>query len=215
MHRVLRIRDATTKPTVDIVLGQFTANGHTCNQGRGLDLPSRDSLCNPGAIAFDQAGNLYIADHNTEFDGNLRLLEFDADRLPSTLEKAVFGIPASRILGDSNDFTAPQCREFEKDPLCAPWEPAFYNNLMVLGFNGYLGPRFPLIYQDQLADNPLPVAALGDLQSMPVSARFDALGNLYMLDHNRSRILIYHGVYGILPLEPSYPVYMPYIRHIP
>ena len=62
---------------------------------------------------------------------------------------------------------------------------------MVIGFNAYVGgPRFPLIYQDILT-NPLPIMALGDLHSMPTSNRFDAQGNLYVLDHNRNRILIY------------------------
>jgi len=63
---------------------------------------------------------------------------------------------------------------------------------MVIGFNGYLGPRFPMVYQNPLT-NPYPIAALGDFHSMPLSARFDQLGNLYVIDHNRSRILIYRN----------------------
>ena len=47
-----------------------------------------------------------------------------------------------------------------------------------------------MIYQDPLT-NPLPVAALADFQSMPLSARFDEFDNLYILDHNRSRVLVY------------------------
>lgn len=49
-----------------------------------------------------------------------------------------------------------------------------------------------MVYQDPL-NNPLPVAALGDYQSMPLSARFDQFDNLYVIDHNRSRILIYRN----------------------
>jgi hypothetical protein len=69
---------------------------------------------------------------------------------------------------------------------------------MVLGFNGYFR-KFPMIYQNILG-NPQPVSAIADYQSMPMSARFDQAGNMYMLDHNRSRVLIYRGVY-----TPSQP----------
>lgn len=47
-----------------------------------------------------------------------------------------------------------------------------------------------MVYQDPLT-NPLPIAALADFQSMPTSAQFDQFDNLYVLDHNRNRILIY------------------------
>ncbi len=192
-HRAFRIRNVSTQPVVDVVLGQLDASGTQCNQGRGRDLPSRDSLCHPGALAFDQDGNLYVADHNSEFDGNFRLLEFDANTIPDAPTSAVFGILATRVFGRNGDFTEPDCLPPEQDPMCGPWEPAFDSpGRMVIGFNGYLGPRFPMVYQDPLT-NPLPIAALGDLHSMPDSARFDQFDNLYILDHNRGRILIYRN----------------------
>jgi PKD repeat protein len=142
-------------------------------------------------LAFDGAGNLWIADHNLEFDGNLRLLEFDADSIPDSPTSAVFGIPATRVLGREGDFSEPNCPSGRENPMCAPWEPTFDSrDRMIIGFNGYLGPRFPMVYQDPLT-NPLPVAALADFHSMPLSARFDQFDNLYILDHNRMRILIY------------------------
>jgi len=190
-HRAFRIRDVITHPVVDIVLGQLNASGMECNQGRGRDFPSQDSLCNPGPLTFDEHGNLWISDHNLEVNGNLRLLEFDADTIPDAPTSAVFGIPATRVLGRNGDFTEPNCLPREQDPICGPWEPAFDSQgRMVIGFNGYSGLRFPVVYQDPLT-NPLPVAALSDFHSMPLSARFDQFDNLYILDHNRSRILIY------------------------
>jgi sugar lactone lactonase YvrE len=190
-HRVFRINQATSQPVVDIVLGQLDINGTECNQGRGRDFPTQDSLCNPGALSFDDNGNLFVSDHNVEFDGNLRLLEFDADTLPLSPSTALFGIPATRVFGRNGDFTKPDCLSLWDDPMCAPWEVAFDSaGHAVIGFNGYLGSRFPMIYTD-LLNNPLPIAALGDLYSMPRSARFDQFGNLYVLDHNRSRVLIY------------------------
>lgn len=205
-HRVFRIRDVSTQPTVDVVLGQLEASGVQCNQGRGRDFPSQDSLCHPGGLAFDRAGNLYVSDHNLEFDGNHRLLEFDASTIPDMPTTAVFGIPATRVFGRNGDFTEPNCLSRGQDPLCAPFEPAFDSQgYMVVGFNAYLGPRFPMVYRDPLT-NPLPIAALADFQSMPTSARFDRFDNLYILDHNRSRILIYkrHEV-------EMYEIYLPLV----
>lgn len=188
-HRVFRIRQATSNPTVDIILGQLSSSAVQCNQGRGASSPSRDSLCNPGGVTLDKQGNLYVADHNLEFDGNLRLLEWDASLLPTNPASALYAIPASRVFGRNNDFTRPDC--VPGDPICAPWEPAFNSHgLMAIGFNGYLGPRFPQLYTDPLVD-PLPSAGLLDFYSMPFSARFDPYDNLYVLDHNRNRVLIY------------------------
>ena len=190
-HRVFRIRNVSTQPVVDIVLGQVDVSGTQCNQGRGESSPSRDSLCYPGALAFDKQGNLYVSDHTLEVSGNHRLLEFDADTIPDAPTTAVFGIPATRVFGRGDDFTRSTCLARDQDPMCGPFEPAFDSRgRMVIGFNAYIGFRFPMVYQSPLA-NPLPVAALGDLYSMAYSARFDQFDNLYFLDHTRSRILIY------------------------
>jgi sugar lactone lactonase YvrE len=193
-NRVFRIHHPLTQPIVDIVLGQLNATGNACNQGRGQTSPSQNSLCHPGGLSFDSAGNLYLADHNLEFDGNHRLLEYDASTLPLNPTSTIFGIPATRVFGRNNDFTASQCLPSFLDPMCGPFEPAFDSfNRMMIGFNAYVGgPRFRMIYQDILS-NPQPILALGDLQSMPTSNRFDTLGNLYVLDHNRNRILIYRN----------------------
>jgi len=188
-HRVFRIRDVTTNPTVDIILGQLDIFGTECNQGRGPYSPSQDSLCHPGALAFDNDGNLFVADHNLEADGNFRLLEWDADLLPSNPPTVIYGIPASQVFGRMKDFTEPKC--ISSDPMCGPLEPAF-NSLgnMVVGLNGYIGPRFPQVYKAPLS-NSLPVDFARDFHSMPFSARFDSRDNLYILDHNRNRVLIY------------------------
>ncbi len=195
-NRVFRIRNVSTSPVVDIVLGQTNLSGTHCNQGRDSDnqyvhpsSPSRDSLCSPGGLAFDQLGNLYVADHNLELAGNWRLLEFDANTIPNTPASVVFGIPASRVFGRNGSFTEPNC--IPGDPMCGPWEPTFdSNNQMVIGFNGYLGPNFPQIYQNPLT-NPLPTDALNDFYSHAYSTRFDQFDNLYILDHTRNRVLIY------------------------
>jgi hypothetical protein len=195
-NRVFRIRNVSTAPTVDMVLGQTNNSGIHCNQGRDSDdlytppvSPSRNSLCAPGGLAFDHSGNLYVADDSLEFAGNLRLLEFDAGTLPAKPSTAVFGVAASHVFGRNGSFTQPNCAA--GDPLCGPWEPAFSSqNQMVVGMNGYIGTRFPQIYQDPL-ENPLPFSQLNDYFSHAYSARFDQFDNLYMIDEARSRLLIY------------------------
>jgi hypothetical protein len=195
-NRVFRIRNVSTYPVVDIILGQTNPLGTHCNQGRDSDdqyihpsFPSQDSLCSPGGLAFDRLGNLYVADHNLDLAGNWRLLEFDANTLPETPASAIFGIPASRVFGRNGSFTEPNC--IQNDPMCGPWEPAFNSkNHMAVGFNGYLGSNFPQVYQNPLT-NPQPSTALNDYYSQAYSARFDQFDNLYILDHTRNRVLIY------------------------
>jgi hypothetical protein len=42
---------------------------------------------------------------------------------------------------------------------------------------------------------------------MPTTSRFDRQGNLYVLDHNRSRIMIYKGPLGEMTLPvPATPI---------
>ena len=97
--------------------------------------------------------------------------------------------------------------------MCGPLEPTFDSRgRMVIPFNSYLGSRFPMVYQDPL-QNPYPIAALADLHSMLFSARFDQLDNLYILDHNRSRILIYknrevptYAIVGVIKRPGAEPV---------
>jgi sugar lactone lactonase YvrE len=186
-HRVFRIRDPLTQPAIDVVLGQTSAAGTSCNQGRGEGAPSRDSLCHPGAVVLDPHGNVWVSDHAREIEGNNRLLEYDASLFRGNSAVSRFGIPATRVFGTGGSFTAPSCQ----NALCGPFEPAFDpRGTMVVGSNGIIGSRFPLVYDDPLkGDNP--VGALNDFHSMAYAATFDPQGNLYIADLNRDRVLVY------------------------
>lgn len=196
-NRVFRIRNVSSSSrVVDIVLGQLDVNGTHCNQGRDSDdgyahpqNPSRDSLCHPGGLALDDLGNLFVSDSNLEVAGNRRLLVYDTTLFPPDSSVAVFGIPATQVIGRNGDFEEADCLYGE--PMCAPWEPAFDSKgQMAIGFNGYFGLRFTYIYQSPLT-NPLLNAPLSDFYSHPISIRYDNFGNLYVLDLTRHRVLIY------------------------
>lgn len=186
-HRVFRVRNPLTRPVVDVVLGQSDLAGTACNQGRGVAAPTRDSLCDPGAVALDRHGNVWVSDHALEVKGNHRLLEYDAELFRQPATSARFGIQATRVFGTGGSFTGPSCQ----DALCGPWEPAFsVHGQMVVGLNGVIGSPFPLVYDDPLKSDR-PDSALNDFHSMAYAATFDDRGNLYVADLNRDRVLVY------------------------
>jgi subtilase family serine protease/sugar lactone lactonase YvrE len=186
-HRVFRIRNALTAPVVDIILGQNNASATACNQG--LANPSRTSLCSPGAVRLDAQGNLYVSDSALEGAGNFRLLEYDAGLFPDSPTTAVFALPASRVFGTGGSFTARPSGQQEFST--ATLEPAFTaNGQMVVGQNGYFNPRFPYVYTNPLVSQH-PDTFLNDFHSWAGAATFDSSDNLYIVDGDRGRLLIY------------------------
>ena len=201
-NRVFRIRDPLTNPVVDIVLGQTSLDGTSCNQGRGHGQPSQTSLCNPGNVTLDPWGNVYVSDGGLEESGNFRLLEFDASLFPDNPSTALFGIPATRVFGRNGSFTDPNCELFSYvynfHLACAPLQPAFTSDgQMVVGMIGYLGSRFPLVYKTPLVSDQ-PDTYLNDFSSYGgYSAVFDSNNDLYIADGDRARVLVYRQ-----PLSP-------------
>lgn len=202
-NRVFRINHLASQPEVDVVLGQSSSAGKACNRGRGRGSPSQDSLCAPGGLAFDSRGNLFVADHTREFDGNHRLLMWAASSFPDAPVQASFGKPASRVYGRGGSFTEPDCQS----PLCAPFDPIFdAQDRMVAAVNPYLNNldngRFPLVFDNILHDDR-PTTRLRDYFSMSLQGAFDRFGNLYMSDHNRSRVLIYREPFAESGASPT------------
>jgi hypothetical protein len=181
---VFRVRDPLTKPVVDIVLGHPNLQEKRPNNGGKA---GRDTLSYPGGIALDHKGNLFVGDHALEVAGNWRMLEYDASLFPAKPEKAIFGIPASRVWGHGGKFTGSD----NANEHLGVFEPAFDSKgNMIVGTNGYGNKRFPLVYGDPLK-NTEPIGRLNDFSSMGYAATFDDEDNFYVTDLNRARVLIY------------------------
>ena len=193
--RVLRVRDPLTNPIVDIVIGQADLVSNQCN--RGLSHPTAQTLCYPGHISLDEAGNLFVSDHSLEARGNFRQLEYDASLFPDQPSATVYNIAANRVFGTGGSFTIQGT-----GAAAGPWEPAFdQDGRMYVGYNAYTGSRFPFIYESPLT-NPLSTGTLNDYYSMAFSAFVDPYNTLYVGDLNRGRVLIYF----LDPPPPGYTV---------
>ena len=100
-NRVLEFNEANppANVTANVVFGQagsMTTNG--CNQGGA----SANSLCSPAQMAFDSAGNLYIA------DGNSRTLEFNTP-LTASATPGSGDTTADRVFGQADNMTSHAC----------------------------------------------------------------------------------------------------------
>ncbi|NTV23679.1 MAG: hypothetical protein HGA85_04865, partial [Nanoarchaeota archaeon] len=211
-NRVFRIRGALTNdPRVDVILGQTDFGVTYCNRIYGSDNGNpvgiqSDTLCNPGGLAFDNIGNLYVSDHWLESQGNRRLLRFNPELFPTNEEDVIYAPSASKIFqGNSNGNLA-------------TWTPAFDSkNRMVVGFNPWLcdstypggvlcrpetlNGNFPGVYNNPLTDM-LPTAFLKDYYGLSFTAAFDRYDNLYVSDLNKGRVLIYKKPFGTAVTTP-------------
>ena len=90
--------------TADLVFGQgatgtsFTTD--VCANGLGI---SATGMCNPAGLAFDPAGNLYVADQ-----GNNRVLEYDGPFGPSRVNDVTVDLVFGKGAG-GNNFTSGTC----------------------------------------------------------------------------------------------------------
>src|SRR5208282_3705111 len=114
--RILGWNDATSftdGQNADIEIGQPDFQTTLCNSGiAGGDLAGlgADSLCLPGGVAVDSAGNLYFADTL-----NSRVLEYNQ---PFTQAKSV-GFAANTVFGQGGSFTQAACAQTAAG-LCFP-----------------------------------------------------------------------------------------------
>jgi len=126
--------NGSVSSTATAVIGQSDFNGFGCN--RNLVSAGNDTLCYPVSIAFDGAGDLWVAD-----SGNNRVLEFPS--VGSTISPV-----ASRVVGQSN-FTSSQCNmgavAATETSLCRPLWIAFdsHDDLWISDTNNVRVLEFP------------------------------------------------------------------------
>ena len=213
-HRVLRLRNPLTNPVVDVILGQRNSAETKCNRRAHIHpwdrrqevvgAPQDDMLCFPGALSIDRLGNLFVSDHSLEIAGNWRLLVYPPHVTPVGNLSTIYAPAATRAISElgavEGRYFAPgweprRVRDvsgIRRNEAVATWEPAFDStNRMVVGFNGWFGPRFVASYDDPLVSGATPSEFLNDFSSMPYAATFDENDNLYVADLNRNRVLIY------------------------
>ena len=182
----------------DRVLGQ--AGGYTtgnCNFSVMGAPPTATSLCMPSGLAFDAAGNLYVADL-----GNNRVLAFLDPRNTDAV--------ADAVLGQGGSFESGVCNlgGVSATSLCAPRSVTVdgQGNVYVADdFNHrVLGYQSPLT-TDAVADVVLgqgddftsSVCDLGGISAdslcVVVGVAADSTGNLYVADFQSNRVLEYNG----------------------
>ena len=196
--RVFRIKDPMTNPVVDIILGQTEINGTQCNRGvipapnTGTPLLANMSmLCKPGSIELDNFENLYVSDHSLEAEGNWRMLMFKKETIQNTGSVVKMAIAATK--------------EFPKSEKTWAWQPGFDSkNRMAVGYNIYSGARFVGVYNDPLGPQIKPDFYLNDYGTNPFEVEFDEHDNMYVVDLNRGRVLIYKASSGANPVADFY-----------
>jgi len=201
--RVLRIKDPLgSNPVVDVILGQADATSILPNRGQtfsGDQVPPLNFLNAPGALSYDRKGNLYVSDHSLEVSGNFRLLLFPQsviDTCTANNTKICFGPLAAKSFPEKSS------------QIAATWEPAFDStNRMVVGYNAYKQGGFVGYYNDPTNSVVTPTGYLKDFSILPFGATFDKFDNLYIVDGNRSRILIYKNPFNNNPsATPDPPI---------
>ena len=181
--------------TADIVFGQ---GGSFTSAGENLGGVSAESLSHPGGLALDASGNLYVADR-----ANNRILEYDS---PLTTD-----LIADRVFGQGGDFSTGDCNKesLSAASLCIP-------NAIALDDNGNLyvadeGNHRVLAYATPLSTDTVADLVFGQDNSFtsnsllgcsssavtaaslcyPMAAVADPSGNIYVAEHNHSRVVEY------------------------
>ena len=223
-NRVLGWNDATSftnGQNADIEIGQPDFQTTLCNSGTGVGDNAglgADSLCNPGGVAVDGSGNLYVADTS-----NNRVLEYNQ---PFPQQKSV-GFAANVVFGQAGSFTQRACSQTAAG-LCFPGGVAvdssnnFYvadsGNHRVLEFNQPLAlfnastgagdTNADLVFGQgasgtDFASNRCDInsgsaSAVG--MCNPISVAVDVPGNVYVADDGDHRVLEFNQ--PLAPLNP-------------
>jgi sugar lactone lactonase YvrE len=180
-----------------------------CSDGvAGDPPPSNHTMCNPGGVAIDASGNLFVAD-----SGNNRVIEIDAP-LAGTQN-------ASRVFGQAGDFTLSKCNRGSSSPgmstLCAPaglmldvignlWVADANNNRVLEYAAPFSSDAAAMVIGQGDAGNFTASGcdggiAIGDLFGLgadslcaPAAVALDANIDLYVADTQNNRAMVYDGI---------------------
>lgn len=205
--RVLGFRNAAALANgqaADIVVGQPNFKSTTCNSS----IVYAANLCEPGGVAVDSSGNLYVSD-----TGNNRVLIFADPFTTNTNTGQTAGFAAFMVLGQGEDFFATSCNTggstASDQSLCTPvglavdssenlWV-ADAGNSRVLEFQnpvalGTLNAELEIGQPDFVSNsaNQGGGPAINTLYA-PTSVAIDSHGNLYIADLDNSRVLEYNA----------------------
>ncbi len=197
--RVMRIRNPLGAPVIDVIIGQvgIGPGDNQCNRGGS---PASNTLCNPGAVALDHHGNLYISDASLEFAGNWRLLEYDVSVVNAAVTQAVLaatcGVTATHVYDRNGNFGVGNQSCFPVN-ICEPFLPAFASADQAMVVGSMNASPLPVVVPHPIGnyDNgsvpSSPWTNLQDYSSVLYSTTFDKQDNLYTTDKDRARVLIY------------------------
>jgi DNA-binding beta-propeller fold protein YncE len=212
-------------PVVDIMIGQTTANNNTCgNFGtygsggcNGGISANQYTLNYPGSVALDHKGNLYISDFSLETNGNWRLLEYDEWEIEqasqaSLAQNQIQYLSASPYSGATHtynkngQFTYGCGNPPAYDPMagiCKTLQVAFPSqdqDMVAPSFEDDFPAVVPNPQSNFDPNSTLkPWTHLNDFYSNPYSTTFDRSDNLYVVDNNRARVLVYLAPFPITP----------------
>ena len=227
-NRVLEFAKAGNPPVASDALanrsyGQGAVSDFSdtqCADGVGQDPPpSNHGMCNPGGVALDMSGNLFVADSS-----NNRVMEIDAP-LVGTQD-------ATRVFGQAGNFTASGCNQGASSApgastLCAPaglmldlfgnlWV-ADVSNDRVLEYNAPFGSDTAAAMVIGQGDGgnfttsgcnrgiaPGDLNGLGaDSLCAPAALAVDSNIDLYVADTSNNRALVYDGIIATPTATPT------------
>ena len=196
-NRVLRfgasLLNSLTPPDADTVIGQKDFFSGVANRGTTI---SGSGFNTPAGLAFDQQGNLYVADF-----GNARVLKFPAPQGPTTVDPV-----ASDVIGQPGFVTGAIAAQTTNATVAGPAglatdssnlyvaDPAD-NRMLVFPLKALSSGAQTVFGQSDFSSTTanvgvFPKASPNTLYA-PTDVKVDAAGNLYVADTGNSRVLGY------------------------